>query len=96
MSDTSTDNTGVAVARAVRCRWRHAARINLSEIALTKLDVLDQPDEVKVCVVEIDGVRHDHLPYHQSDLHKAVPVRDTAGLKTDIVVTRPDDLPGRR
>ena len=76
---------------------RHAARINsLSEIALTKLDVLDQLDEVKVCVAyEIDGVRHDHLPYHQSDLHKAVPIYDTLpGWKTDISgVTRPDDLP---
>ena len=76
---------------------RHAARINsLSEIALTKLDVLDQLDEVKVCVAyEIDGVRHDHLPYHQSDLHKAVPIFETLpGWKTDISsVTHPDDLP---
>ena len=76
---------------------RHAARINsLSEIALTKLDVLDQLDEVKVCVAyEIDGVRHDHLPYHQSDLHTAVPIYKTLpGWKTDISrVTRPDDLP---
>ncbi|HBU04091.1 MAG TPA: adenylosuccinate synthase [Acidimicrobiaceae bacterium] len=76
---------------------RHAARINsLSEIALTKLDVLDQLDEVKVCVAyEIDGVRHDHLPYHQSDLHKAVPIYEALpGWKTDISsVTRPDDLP---
>ena len=76
---------------------RHAARINsLSEIALTKLDVLDQLDEVKVCVAyEIDGVRHDHLPYHQSDLHKAVPIYETLpGWKTDISsVTNPADLP---
>lgn len=76
---------------------RHAARINsLSEIALTKLDVLDQLDEIKVCVAyEIDGVRHDHLPYHQSDLHKAVPIYEALpGWKTDISsVTRPVDLP---
>jgi adenylosuccinate synthase len=76
---------------------RHAARINsLSEIALTKLDVLDQLDEIKVCVAyEIDGVRHDHLPYHQSDLHKAVPIYQALpGWKTDISsVNRPDDLP---
>ncbi|MEM8706445.1 MAG: adenylosuccinate synthase [Actinomycetota bacterium] len=76
---------------------RHAARINsLTEIALTKLDVLDQLDEVKVCVAyEIDGVRHDHLPYHQSDLHKAVPIYETLpGWKTDITnVTNPADLP---
>ena len=75
---------------------RHAAHRSLSEVALTKLDVLDQLDEVKVCVAyEIDGVRHDHLPYHQSDLHKAVPIYETLpGWKTDISsVTHPDDLP---
>ena len=44
---------------------------------------------------EIDGVWHDHLPYHQSDLHKAVPIYETLpGWKTDISsVTHPDDLP---
>ncbi|MEM8747132.1 MAG: adenylosuccinate synthase [Actinomycetota bacterium] len=76
---------------------RHAARINsLSEIALTKLDVLDQLDEVKVCVAyDIDGERVDQLPYHQSDLHRATPVYETLpGWKTDISgVTNPADLP---
>ena len=51
---------------------RHAVRLNsLSEIALTKLDVLDTFDTVKVCVAyELDGERFEHLPYHQSVLHK--------------------------
>ncbi len=55
---------------------RHAVRLNsLSEVALTKLDVLDTLDTVKVCVAyEIDGTRIEHLPYHQSDLHKAKPI----------------------
>ncbi|MBI2706342.1 MAG: adenylosuccinate synthase [Actinobacteria bacterium] len=55
---------------------RHAVRLNsLSEVALTKLDVLDTLDTVKVCVAyDIDGTRVEHLPYHQSDLHKATPV----------------------
>ena len=50
---------------------RHAVRLNsLSELAITKLDVLDTLDEVKVCVAyEVDGARVEHLPYHQSDLH---------------------------
>jgi len=58
---------------------RQAVRINsLSEVALTKLDVLDTLPEVKVCVAyEVDGTRFEHLPYHQSDLHKAHPVYET-------------------
>ena len=76
---------------------RHAVRVNsASEIALTKLDVLDQLDSLKVCVAyEVDGQRLEHLPYHQSDLHKAVPIyEELAGWKTDISsITSPDDLP---
>lgn len=55
---------------------RHAVRLNsLSEVALTKLDVLDTLDTVKVCVAyDIDGTRVEHLPYHQSDLHSATPI----------------------
>ena len=76
---------------------RHAVRINsLSEIALTKLDVLDQLASLKVCVAyEVDGTRVEHLPYHQSELHRAVPVyEELPGWQTDISgITRPGDLP---
>ncbi len=76
---------------------RHAARINsLTEIALTKLDVLDGLDTLKVCVAyEIDGKRVEHMPYHQSDLHSATPVyEELPGWGTDIsAITNPDDLP---
>ncbi|MGB1681195.1 MAG: adenylosuccinate synthase [Acidimicrobiales bacterium] len=76
---------------------RHAVRVNsASEIALTKLDVLDQLDSLKVCVAyEVDGQQLEHLPYHQSDLHKAVPIyEELPGWKTDISsITSPDDLP---
>ncbi len=76
---------------------RQAVRVNsLSEIALTKLDVLDGLDRLRVCVAyEIDGVRHEQLPYHQSDLHAAVPVyEELPGWGTDISsVTNPDALP---
>ena len=66
---------------------RHAVRLNsLSELAITKLDVLDTLDEVKVCVAyEVDGSRVEHLPYHQSDLHAARPVYETLpGWKQDL------------
>ena len=55
---------------------RYAARVNsLSELAITKLDVLDQLETIRVCVAyEADGQRHDQLPYHQSVLHRATPV----------------------
>ena len=76
---------------------RHAVRINsLSEIALTKLDILDGLETLKVCVAyDIDGRRVEHLPYHQSDLHQATPIyEELPGWGTDISgVTDPADLP---
>ena len=54
---------------------RHAVRLNsLSELALTKMDIFDALDTVKVCVAyDVEGVRHEHLPYHQSELFHAAP-----------------------
>ena len=66
---------------------RQAVRVNsLSEVALTKVDVLDTLDSVKVCVAyEADGDRFEHLPYHQSTLHKVTPVyEELPGWKTDL------------
>ena len=78
---------------------RHAVRLNsLSEVALTKLDVLDAFGSVKVCVAyEVRGKRVDQLPYHQSDLHDAVPVyEELAGWSTDLTeVTEVHQLPHR-
>ena len=59
---------------------RHAVRLNTcSEIAITKLDVLAPFAELKVCVAYEgdDGTRYDHVPYHQSVLHKVRPVYET-------------------
>ena len=66
---------------------RHAVRLNsLTEVALTKLDVLDPFDTVKVCVAyEADGKRYEHVPYHQSVLHKVTPVyEELPGWQTDL------------
>jgi adenylosuccinate synthase len=66
---------------------RQAVRLNsLSDIFLTKLDVLDAEPVVKVCVAyDIDGQRVTHMPYHQSDLHKAVPIfEELPGWQTDV------------
>ena len=63
---------------------RHAVRLNTcTEIAITKLDVLAPFDELKVCVAYEgdDGTRYEHVPYHQSVLHKVTPgLRDAARL----------------
>jgi len=66
---------------------RHAVRLNsMSELAIAKLDVLDGLDVVRVCTgYELDGSVHTDLPYHQSDLHRVVPVyRDFPGWKRSL------------
>ncbi|MEZ5411818.1 MAG: adenylosuccinate synthase [Acidimicrobiales bacterium] len=76
---------------------RHAARLNsLTELAVTKLDVLDSLDTVKICVAyEIDGQRVEKMPYHQSDFHHAKPIyEEVPGWKTDLSrATEPGHLP---
>ena len=94
---------GTNTGRRRRTGWfdavmlRHAVRLNsLSELAITKLDVLDALPQLKVCVAyELDGQRLEHLPYHQSVLHKAVPVyEELPGWETDLTgVTRKGELP---
>ncbi|MCC6438509.1 MAG: adenylosuccinate synthetase, partial [Acidimicrobiales bacterium] len=76
---------------------RHAVRLNsMSELAIAKLDVLDSFDTVRVCTgYEIEGVVHTDLPYHQTDLHRAVPIyQDFPGWKRDLgEVREPHQLP---
>ena len=94
---------GVNTKRRRRPGWfdavmmRQAARLNsLTEIFITKLDILDPLPTIKVCVAyEIDGERVTHMPYHQTDLHKAVPVyEELPGWETDISrCTSMDELP---
>ena len=95
---------GTNTGRRRRVGWfdavmaRQAARLNsLTEVALTKLDVLDTLDEIKVCVAyEAGGQRYEHPPYHQSVLHEVTPVYETLpGWRTDISgCTRWEELPG--
>jgi adenylosuccinate synthase len=77
---------------------RHAVRLNTcTEIAITKLDVLSPFPEVKVCVAYEgdDGTRYEHVPYHQSVLHKVRPVYETVpGWGSEIDgAGRIEDLP---
>ncbi len=73
---------GVSTGRDRRCGWydaviaRYATRVNgLTDLFLTKLDVLSSWERVPVCVAyEIDGVRHDEMPMTQTEFHHAKPV----------------------
>ncbi len=94
---------GTNTGRRRRTGWfdlvmlRQAVRLNsLSEVALTKLDVLDGLDRLKVCVAyELGGERYEHMPYHQSVIHKAVPLyAELEGWRSDLTgVRRPGELP---
>ncbi len=94
---------GTNTGRRRRCGWfdtvmmRQAVRLNsLSEVALTKLDVLDAFDTVKVCVAYTAGAeRYEYLPYHQSVLHQVEPVyEELEGWRTDLSgATELADLP---
>jgi len=73
---------GTTTGRSRRCGWydapiaRYAVRINgLTDLFLTKLDVLTGWEKISVCVAyEIDGKRVEELPASQSDFHHAKPV----------------------
>ena len=76
---------------------RYARRVNsLTELGITKLDVLDELDTVKVCVAyEHVGERLSEFPYHQSVLHDVEPVyEELPGWRTDLSgVTDRSQLP---
>ena len=94
---------GVTTGRPRRCGWfdapiaRYATRVNgLTDIFLTKLDVLTGIERIPVCVAyEIDGQRIDELPMTQTDFHHAKPVyEELPGWTEDISGARSiADLP---
>ena len=94
---------GSVTKRPRRCGWfdavatKYAAELNgFDSLALTKLDVLDALDEIKVCVgYEIDGERIDTFPAVSLDLAKIVPVYETlAGWQTETLgCTKIENLP---
>ena len=96
---------GTVTGRKRRCGWfdavlvRQAVAVNgITGIALTKLDVLDGLDEIKVCVgYELDGKRIDYLPASQGAQARVVPVYETLeGWKDTTVGARHwGDLPAQ-
>lgn len=94
---------GTTTGRPRRTGWydavvvRYASRINaLTDLVLTKLDVLTGLDKIPVAVAyEVGGRRLDEMPDNQSDFHHAVPVYEYLdGWEDDISAARTfDDLP---
>jgi adenylosuccinate synthase len=94
---------GSVTKRPRRCGWfdavatKYAAELNgFDSVALTKLDVLDALEEIKVCVgYEINGERTDMFPAVAQDLANIKPVYETLeGWKADTLgVTKFEDLP---
>jgi adenylosuccinate synthase len=94
---------GTTTGRSRRCGWfdavalRQAVRINsISGICLTKLDVLDGLDEVKICVgyVHADGSEAG-IPMHSDDFKNITPVYESMPGWSDVTVgaQRLADLP---
>ncbi len=76
---------GTTTGRRRRCGWfdgvigRYAVQVNgLDCLAVTKLDVLDEMDEIQVCVAyELDGERIEHFPSSSDDFARCKPIFKT-------------------
>jgi adenylosuccinate synthase len=76
---------GTVTSRKRRCGWfdgvlvRQTIKVSgIDGIALTKLDVLDELDEIKMCIAyELDGKKIDYLPAAVDDQLKVKPIYET-------------------
>ena len=94
---------GTTTGRPRRCGWqdvvigRYATRVNgVTDVVMTKLDVLTGLSSVPVCVAyDVGGVRHEEMPVNQSDVHHARPIyEELPGWDEDITGCRRfEDLP---
>ena len=94
---------GATTGRPRRCGWfdavasRYSCMLSgVNKLVVTKLDVLDEFDEIAVCTAyEIDGVRTTEFPAAVEDLEKVKPVYEMMpGWKTPLdAVTSPEGLP---
>lgn len=96
---------GTTTGRKRRIGWfdavlaKTAVRLNgLDSFALTKLDILDDLENIKICVgYQINGMRHDHLPSLTEDLEKILPIYETmpGWMQPTTDITSYDELPER-
>ena len=102
--DKPWDEFGTTTGRPRRVGWldlvmlRHAVRVNgLTEIVITKLDILSGIAELPVCVAyELEGKQIEHYPTDIRVLAKCKPIYEVLpGWQRDIMGTRTlVDLPG--
>ncbi|WP_444452434.1 adenylosuccinate synthase [Rhodobacter capsulatus] len=95
---------GTVTGRKRRCGWFDAVLVRqtcaisgMKGIALTKLDVLDGFETLKICVAyDVDGVRYDYLPTQAALQAKAKPIyEEMAGWSESTQGARSwNDLPG--
>ena len=89
---------GTVTGRPRRCGWFDACLVRqtrkvagINGIALTKLDVLDQLPELKICVgYRLDGLPLDHLPAAQGAQARVVPIYETMEGWTEFDARRAD------
>ena len=88
---------GATTGRPRRCGWldavalRYTARLNgLTDLAVTKLDVLAGLDEIKVCTAyRVDGKTTDRFPNDLPTLERAEPVYESfPGFRGDLGAAR--------
>ena len=88
---------GTTTGRKRRCGWfdgviaRYAVQVSgITDLVVTKLDVLSKLDTIKVCVAyEYEGHRYNDLPCHQTAFHHAKPVyEELPGWQEDITGCR--------
>ena len=101
--DNPWDEYGTTTGRPRRVGWldvvtlRHAVRVNgLTELVLTKLDILSGLQQVPVCVAyEVNGRRGQHLPTDAATLAQCRPIYESLdGWQADIMSARAfGDLP---
>ena len=94
---------GTTTGRRRRCGWfdgvigRYAVEVNgIDCLAITKLDVLDELDEIRVCVAyNLDGQRLDHFPSSSAEFARCRPVYESLpGWQTSTAdCRRLEDLP---
>ena len=94
---------GTVTGRKRRCGWfdavlvRQTVKISgINGIALTKLDVLDACDEIKMCVeYDLDGEKLDYLPAAAEDQARVKPIYKTfkGWMKSTMGVRNYEELP---
>ena len=94
---------GATTGRPRRCGWfdavsaKYSCMVNgVDKLAITKLDVLDSLETIKVCTAyEIDGIKYEDMPSDTEMMEKAIPVyEERPGWKADTTKAKSfDELP---